>query len=85
MTIPVDRGFQNQTNPIEKPQTKLIQKKPEKTAFGLDVFRSLILLNRMVWFGLQFLFYQPNHKIRKTLIKYMSSRPILIETQCKLL
>ena len=38
------------------------------------------------WFGLRFLFYQPNQtksnrNIRKTLIKHMLSRPIFIETK----
>ena len=47
------------------------------------------LLNRMVWFGLRFWFYQPNQtkpncNIRKTLIKYISFWPIFIETQWKL-
>jgi len=41
--------------------------------------RITFLLNRMVWFDLRFLFYQPNQtkpnrNIRKTLINYMSYR-----------
>jgi len=48
------------------------------------------LLNWMVWFSLRFSFYQPNQtkpncNIVKTLIKSISLRPILIETQWKLL
>jgi len=39
------------------------------------------LLNRMIWFGLQFWFYQPNRNITKSLIKYISLGPILLETQ----
>jgi len=40
-----------------------------------------------VWFGLRFLHYQPNQTAtyEKTLIKHMSHRQILIETQSKLL
>jgi len=79
------RGVQNQTNPIEKPQTE-----PTKNRIWLGCIQITFLLNRMVWFGLRFLFYQlnqtkPNCNIRKILIKSMSHRPILIETQWKLL
>ena len=82
------RGVQNRTNPIEKPQTEPTQTAKNRIWFGC--IRIIFLLNRMVWFGLRFSFHQPNQtkpnrNITKTLIKSMSPRPILIETQWKLL
>jgi len=61
-----------QTNPKEKPQTKPIQTETAKNRIWLGYIRITFLLNRMVWFGLQFWFYQsnqtkPNHNIRKNI------------------
>jgi len=79
-----DRGVQNRTNPIEKPQIEPTQTTKNRIWFGCIWI--IFLLNRMVWFGLQFSFYQPNQtkpnrNIRKMLIKLISPRPILIEIQ----
>jgi len=70
MTI---RGVQNRTNPIGKPQTETAK---NRIWFGCN--RIIFLLNRMVWFGLRFSFYQPNQtkpnrNIRKMLIKHIYS------------
>jgi len=51
---------QNRTDPKENLKSNQSKSKPQKTAFGLNVFRSFFLLNRMVWFDLRFWFYQPN-------------------------
>jgi len=47
--------------------------------FGSDVFKSFFYST--VWFGLNQT--KPNHDIRKTIIKYISFRPILVEIQWK--
>jgi len=52
------RGVQNRTNPIEKPQTESTEIAKNRIWFGCN--RIIFLLNRMVWFGLRFSFYQPN-------------------------
>jgi len=49
------RGVQNRTNPIEKPQ---IETAKNRIWFGC--IQIIFLLNRMIWFGLRFLSYQPN-------------------------
>jgi len=45
---------------MEKSQTEPIQPKLQKNAFGLGCVHITFLLNRMVWFGLRFTFYEPN-------------------------
>jgi len=80
----ITRGVQNRTNPKEKPQTEPIQ---TETAICSDVFGSFFYSTK--WFGSVCGFdftnrTKPNRDIRKTLIKYISSRPILVEIQRKL-
>jgi len=78
------------TKPIQKKNRKPNQSKPkpQKTAFGSDVFKSFFYST--AWFSPVSGFdYQPNQtkpnrNIRKTLIRYISSRSILIEIQWKL-
>jgi len=84
--VSATRGVQNRTNPIETPQTEPTQTKTAKNRIWFGCNRIIFLLNRMVWFGLRFSFYQsnrtkPNRNIRIFLIKHISSRQILIETQ----
>jgi len=83
-------GVQNRTNPIEKPQVEPTQTETVKNYIWFGCIRITFLLNRMVWFGLRFLFCQPsqtkpNRNLRKTLIKDTLPRLIFIETQWKLL
>ena len=52
------RGVQNRTNLIEKPQTEPTQTAKNRIWFAC--IQIIFLLNRMVCFGLRFLFYQPN-------------------------
>jgi len=78
------KGVQNRTDPIKNYKLNQFKPKLQKTAFSLDVFGSLFYST--AWFGLGFSFYEPkqtkpNRNIRKTLIKHMSPRSILIETQ----
>jgi len=84
--VPTTRGVQNRTNPIETPQTEPTQTKTAKNHIWFGCNRIIFLLNRIVWFGLRFSFYQPNQtkpnrNIRNFLIKHILSRQILIETQ----
>jgi len=70
------RGVQNRTNLTEKPQTKPTQTETAKNRIWFGCNQIIFLLNRMVWFSLQFSFYQPNktepnRNIRKILIKHM--------------
>jgi len=58
--IRMSRGVQNRTNPIEKPQTEPIQTETAKNRIWFGCTRIIVLLNRMVWFRLRFLSYQPN-------------------------
>jgi len=71
-----DRGVQNRTNSIEKPQTEPTQTETAKNRIWFGCNQIVFLLNHMVWFGLRFSFYQPNQtepncNIRKILIKHM--------------
>ena len=75
-------GVRNRTSPIEKLQTESTQTETAKNRIWFRCNRIIFLLNRMVWFGLWFSFYQPNQikpnrKIKKILIKHMSPKPIL--------
>jgi hypothetical protein len=54
------KGVQNRTNPIEKPQIEPTQTETAKNRILFGCKRLIFLLNRMVWFGLQFSFCQPN-------------------------
>jgi len=54
------RGVQNRTNPMEKSQTESIQTEAAKNRIWFGCNQIIFLLNRMVWFGLRFSFYQPN-------------------------
>jgi len=56
----LNRGVQNRTNPIEKPQTEQTQIKTAKNRIWFGCNQIILLLNRMVWFGLRFSFHQPN-------------------------
>ena len=63
--------------------TQKTQNEPTQTAkncIWIGCVRIIFLLNCMIWFAV-FVLPKPNCNIRKTLIKHMSSRPILIETQ----
>ena len=54
------RDVQNRINPIEKPQTELIQTETAKNCIWFGCIWITFLHNRMVWFGLRFASYQPN-------------------------
>jgi len=55
-----NRKTANRTNPIEKPQTEPTQIETAKNRIWFGCIRVTFVLNRMVWFGLRFSFYQPN-------------------------
>jgi len=81
---PATRGVQNQTNQIETPQTEPTQTKTAKNRIWFGCNRIIFLLNAL--FGLVCGFHftnrtKPNRNIRNFLIKHISSRQILIETQ----
>jgi hypothetical protein len=53
-------GVQNRTNPIEKPQIEPTQTETAENRIWFGCIQITFLLNCIVWFGLRFLFYQPN-------------------------
>jgi len=60
MHILHSRVFKNEPIQYKNRKPNQFKPKPQKTAFDSNVFKFIFLLNCMIWFGLQFWFYQPN-------------------------